>query len=378
MSLINQVLRDLEQRRETPSGVDGAVVTMPRYIVARGDSPFILSLLALLLVLLSLATGFLIWERLTQSSSVSSHSLPEVVTSIQNDTQASPPKQIQQQHHKQSHKQYGQQVETLIADTSNSHPEQNKVKKHSSRIKENRFSHKPVAETKAPVSSRAVKTETIDKAKLGSTGGTVEKQRRRLTEKQQASRAFQKGYAALRKGQIEKGERLFQQALAQYPQHIKSREMLAGIYIKAGRYVEASELLKQGVALNGGHSMFRKLYARVLLEQNALDSAVAILERRLPQMNEDIDYYALLAALYQRQGRHENAVALYQNMLRQNPMVGIWWIGMGISREKLGDSQAARAAYEKARASGTLAAPMVQYTDNRLTALNEIGYPDDD
>jgi len=154
--------------------------------------------------------------------------------------------------------------------------------------------------------------------------------------------------------------------------------MQAGIYIKAGRYVEASQLLKQGVALNAGHSMFRKLYARVLLEQDALDPAVTMLERSLPKMNQDVDYYALLAALYQRQGRHENAVALYQNMLKQNAMVGIWWIGMGISLEKLGDSQTARQAYKKARASGTLAAQMVQYTDNRLTALNEIGYPDEE
>jgi len=198
-----------------------------------------------------------------------------------------------------------------------------------------------------------------------------------LTEKQLTEQSFHQGYEALRKGQVQTGEQFFRKALSSSPGHAKSREMLAGIYIKAGRYVEAAQLLKQGVAINPGHSMFRKLYARVLLEQDALDTAVVVLERSLPNINQDVDYYALLAALYQRQGRHENAVALYRNMLRQNAMVGIWWIGMGISLEKLGDSEAARKAYEKARASGTLAAQMVQYTDNRLAALNEIGYPDE-
>ncbi len=153
--------------------------------------------------------------------------------------------------------------------------------------------------------------------------------------------------------------------------------MLAGIYIKSGRYVEAGQLLQQGIAIQPAHSMFRKLYARVLLEQQALDKAVAILEQRLPALAQDTDYYALLAALYQRQGRYENAAALYRKMLDTNPMVGLWWIGLGISLEKLEQNEAAREAYEKARASGTLAAQMIQYTDNRLAALQEIGYPDE-
>ncbi len=353
MSLINQVLKDLEQRREGPvSSADGSIVTMPRYTVARGDNPFVVYVFGALLIILSLVIGFLVWDRLVERSLSPVTSIVEVPTAAP----ATP-------------------VIIRPAAVSNSSRPAGAETKHIEKTKPEEKAETPV-KARLKTAAVAIAESEVQTEKTLVTG-TIEKQRRPLTEKQLADQSFHKGYAALRNAQVQQGERFFRKALSNSPGHVKSREMLAGIYIKAGRYVEAAQLLKQGVAINPGHSMFRKLYARVLLEQDGLDQAVAVLERSLPQISQDVDYYALLAALYQRQGRHDNAVALYQNMLKQNAMVGIWWIGMGISLEKLGDSDAARQAYEKARASGTLAAQMVQYTDNRLAALNEIGYPDE-
>ncbi len=358
MSLINQVLKDLEHRREgAVSSADGSILTTPRYTVARGGNPFILYVFAVVLIILSLLIGFLVWDRvvgeggpLIMSMGGTPAPAPTVTfrpsNAVPADPTAAPPAK-----------------DAIVGLVETNAPP---------------VIEKPEKKSAAPVKARRPVTESepVDPV-AATTAGSMEKQRRPLTQKQLTDQAFQKAYTALRKGQMAQAEQFFRKVLTGSPGHVKSREMLSGIYIKGGRYVEAGQLLKQGVAINPGYSLFRKLYARVLLEQDALDQAVVVLESKLPQLSQDVDYYALLAALYQRQGRHENAVALYQNMLKQNTMVGIWWIGLGISQEKLGDSEAARAAYEKARASGTLAAQMVQYTDNRLAALKEIGYPDE-
>jgi len=355
MSLINQVLKDLEHRREHPtSSGDGSILTMPRYTVARGSSSFILYVFAVVLLILSLLIGFLVWDRVVGDSG-------PLVMRV-GDTPPPAPT-----------------VTFRPADAEPASPSAAPPAKDAivGLVSPAPVNHAPVVnktvKKEKPVVQEADEREPIDMA----SSGTIEKQRRPLTQKQLTDQAFQKAYAALRKGQVTQAEEFFRTALTGSPGHVKSREMLAGIYIKGGRYVEAGELLKRGTVLNPAYSLFRKLYARVLLEQDALEQAVLVLEAKLPQLSEDLDYYALLAALYQRQGRHENAVAVYQNMLKQNSMVGIWWIGMGISLEKLDDNNAARQAYKKARASGTLAAQMVQYTDNRLAALKEIGYPDE-
>ena len=372
MSLINQVLKDLEQRREEPvSSAEGSIITMPRYTAAGGGNPFVVYVFGALLIILSLAIGFLVWDRLVEknrSSAITGVDMPASIPAPASTVAFRPPTAVPAT---------PPAVETMVTTETESISRPETVeKKRAQKIEPEKSTAAPVRaglKKAAPV----VASEDDLRVDDGVKSGTIEKQRRPLTEKQLAEQAFHKGYAALRKGQVQTGERFFRKALSSSPEHIRSREMLAGIYIKAGRYVEAAQLLKQGVAVNPDHSMFRKLYARVLLEQEGLDQAVAVLERSLPQISQDLDYYALLAALYQRQGRHENAVALYQNMLKQNAMVGIWWIGMGISLEKMNQSEAARKAYEKARASGTLAAQMLQYTDNRLAALNEIGYPDE-
>ncbi len=355
MSLINQVLKDLEHRREEPGlSSTGSFITTPRYMVARGSSATILYVFGAILLVLSLAIGFLFWDR------VSEIELPLVMTLGQ--TPPAPAVTFRP-------------VDAASASTTTKPPAEGTIVGlvTADKIDEKRKIKSARTNTETKIQS----ITALNEYDAAHGDGSIKKQVRQLTQKQRAEQAFHNAYASLKRGDVLHSEDLFRELLEQHPRHTRAREMLAGIYIKAGRYVEAAELLERGVNINPEHSMFRKLYARVLLEQDGLNKAVQVLEGRLPPIAQNVDYYALLAALYQRQGRHKNAVALYQNMLKENTMVGIWWIGLGISQEKLGESVAARQAYEKARASGTLAVEMIQYADNRLAALKEIGFPEE-
>jgi MSHA biogenesis protein MshN len=196
-----------------------------------------------------------------------------------------------------------------------------------------------------------------------------------LNNKQLAEIAYNKGYQFLQQGSMHKGKEHLREALSLYIPHIRAREMLAGIYIKSGSLISAAELLSEGVKLVPEYPLFAQLYARVLLEQNKPQLAVQVLERGAEISVVDPDYYALLAASYQRISKHDKAVELYLRLVKIRPNEGVWWLGLAISLEKTGKNKQAVEAYQRAQKTGSLKSGLVKFTNNRVSALKEIGFP---
>ena len=199
---------------------------------------------------------------------------------------------------------------------------------------------------------------------------------RPLNSKQLAEIAYQKGYQFLQQGRMHQGKESLRKALSLYIPHIKAREMLAGIYIKSGRFINAAELLSEGVKIVPEYSLFAQLYARVLLEQKNPKLAIKILEQGSAEINIEPDYYALLAATYQRVNNHNKAIEIYLQLVKISSKQGIWWLGLGVSLEKSGKNKEALEAYQRAEKTGNLKSGLVKFTNNRISALQEIGFPE--
>ena len=223
-----------------------------------------------------------------------------------------------------------------------------------------------------------IEDDNVDDAVDNSAPSKLKKTSRPLNSRQLAEIAYKKGYQFLQKGQMREGKEYLREALSLYIPHIKAREMLAGIYIKSGHFINAAELLSEGVKIAPEYPLFAKLYARVLLEQNNPKLAVKILEQGSASvpMNNEPDYYALLAATYQRVNDHQNAVDIYLQLVKIHPAAGVWWLGLGISLEKSGKNKEAVEAYQRAQKTGSLKAGLIKFTNNRVSALKEIGFPE--
>jgi len=198
----------------------------------------------------------------------------------------------------------------------------------------------------------------------------VKKQQRQLNSSQQAELAYQKGYQLLQQNKIYSAEAKLLLALEHDAKHINAREMLVGLYLKAGRKVEAEGLLNKGLLHLPNYSNFAKLRARILLDNNQVNKAVKTLLKHKPTLLADPNFYALLAASYQRQNNHAAAANTYVKLLKINPREGIWWVGMAISLEALNKDEQARDAYEKARQTGTLNTRITNYSNQRFKILN--------
>jgi len=106
-----------------------------------------------------------------------------------------------------------------------------------------------------------------------------------------------------------------------------------------------------------------------LLAQGKIADAITSLQASPPAIKDYPDYHAMLAALLQQDGQHNEAARLYQALVVLNPDAGLWWLGLAVSEDKQGRYEQARAAYQRASASGALSAQMMRYARQRLTAI---------
>ena len=200
----------------------------------------------------------------------------------------------------------------------------------------------------------------------------IQKKLRPLDNSKRAEMAYQQGYEYISRGQQAAGEQQLKRALQLQAGHTRSREMLAVLYLQQQRLSEAGEVLTQGMKQAPNYLPFREIYARTLMAQNQLPSAIAMLTEHLPDMSRHPNYYALLAGLYQQNQQHEQAAAEYLKLVKMNPQQSRWWLGLGISLEKMSKSKEAVSAYQKAREL-KLPARLMKYVDGRLQELEASG-----
>jgi len=240
---------------------------------------------------------------------------------------------------------------------------------------------RPKPETSAKVTpampaevADASKTETLEEP-IDNTPVKFSRSTVPMRPEQKAELSYQNGYAHLRGQRNRQAEQSLRRALDMESGHVKARELLSGIYIKQGRWVEASELLREGLTYSPEHRTFSKLYARALMQLNRDVQAIAVLKRYAPPVKSDPYYFAILAALYQRQDQHNLAAEVYATLVSIEPSNGVWWVGLGISLEALGRNQDAVQAYGHASKTGNLRSKVARFTNNRLLALEELNFP---
>ena len=66
---------------------------------------------------------------------------------------------------------------------------------------------------------------------------------------------------------------------------------------------------------------------------------------------------------------HAEAAAAYRRVLQIAPKRAVWWMGLGLSLEALGDRARALQAYGRAQRLGTLTGEVRSFVDARVIAL---------
>lgn len=171
----------------------------------------------------------------------------------------------------------------------------------------------------------------------------------------------------LANGQFGRGEARLRRLLEERPDLTEAHELLASSLIQRRRHQSATSALEAGLEQAREPARLAVLLGRLLIERGEVNRARSILTEHAPPMSEAPAYHLLLAAAYRQAGEHSNAAQHYRALSEFLPRHGAVWIGLGASLESLERPQEAVEAYNRALDSDDERA--ARFARTRLSAL---------
>jgi len=221
------------------------------------------------------------------------------------------------------------------------------------------FEAKPVAHEKS-VTQLALLSKPTDKP-------TVKKQ---LNSAQQASHDYHQAIAYLQQGRVAEAMDLLRQVLLAIPEHQDARQMLTGLLVDNQRHEEAMDVLQAGLNLSLAQPEYAQTLARLQLEAGQLSSALNTLATSLPYAKQQADYQALMAMVLQRLSRQQEAIFHYQQALSLGGQAPTWLVGLGVALQSEGRAEEAKLAFQQAQ-RGNLTPELAQFVDQRLKQVSQ-------
>jgi len=192
-----------------------------------------------------------------------------------------------------------------------------------------------------------------------------------LTKDEQVRLAYAEASNTLQQGNTTKAKKLLRKVLLLDFTHIQARKTLASLLFREQQYDEAIEVLDLGRIQHPEDVTFTLLLARIHTERGQDPVAVNLLESVNPDVASNSDFYALLAALYQRSAQYKKAAVVYEKLLRVYPGRAVWWMGLGLSLQSTERKQDALSAYKRALSAQGLTVELKRFIQKRMQILQQ-------
>lgn len=380
MSLINKMLLDLDKRHAPQAGMAAPdTAGLAEHVRARPSherSSRLIWLTVAVSMSMLLALGWVAWVmwQPTLDSPVSARAQAPTAPPAPKEAASSPADPTPE-----AHAAIAQAAAPLLQDASNPAPADSasRIAPERKKLAERRRvpeSAVPPSPSRARSSSppRPAKSvaPTVQTAEGGdpAESGKIDR-RSSATTRDRAEDEFRRGATLVNQGRLAEGMDSLRGALEIDPRHGPARQTLVALLLEARRVDEAVPILQQGLALNAQNTEFAMLLARIMVERNDIPGALSLLEKHAAPQDRSPEFHAFTAALYQRLDRHAEAIERYQTALRLAPSPGIWWVGLGISRQAAGQPKEALEAFTRAKSAGNLTSDLTGFVDQRLRQL---------
>lgn len=177
---------------------------------------------------------------------------------------------------------------------------------------------------------------------------------------------YQNALNSAESGELDRAIQQLSALVDHYPSYHAAREALIRFLMQSGHKDQAEDLLASGLRLQPYYPPFVEIKARLWVDEGRVQEALRLLKKAPPALSSNPDYYAFLAALYQRLGQFSAAENLYQQLTALHPEKGVFWLGLGVTEESLGKNEQAMEAYARADQSPDLDPQLRGYVGTRL------------
>lgn len=231
--------------------------------------------------------------------------------------------------------------------------------------------HEPVGKL-ASKAKNAAESVVIAKAKPVAerqSSPAISKQVRQETPQQRAEEEYRKAVVSLQQGQPQEAREGFKRALKYNPTFAAARLALSGLLLESRQMVEAEHVLREGLELDIRQPGLAMMLARVQVDKGDIQAGLETLQKTLPYAIGNADYHAFMAALLLRESRHTDAVEHYRAALNLKPS-GVWYMGLGISLQAMQRLPEAEDAFQHAISSGALDPELQAFVEKRLKQIS--------
>ncbi len=192
-----------------------------------------------------------------------------------------------------------------------------------------------------------------------------------VSEDEEDTLAVQEALGLIANNQLAKAYEILETHINENRYAHQSRETYAKLLVSAQQYQDAYNLLESGLALTPNHPGFKKVKARILILNGQVVDAVQLLLARAPRVADDPEYHEILASAQLATKDFAGASISYSGLVGVNQTEGKFWYGYAAAQELLGNSEVAKQAYSRAVQQASLSASLRRRSQDRLLALGQ-------
>lgn len=402
MSVINQMLKDLEERSPEP----GQAV-IPVAVNNKSSTIKIVSISLVVLISLNLL-GLYIWnlqERVSASELKVKEQSTNPVTNINKELPQKPVETSQQNQKNLGQNSSAQQVvelkkiklqttslqetkadlaivspQQVIAEDQTSIPtlvpkssiapialtQSESVKQMSAKSK----SSQKKATTPEALNSKLVGNEVVIPTPVKApTESKMTVSRRQMTPEELVLQKLARAEKAIKSNDIIKAEALFEEVLIINPHNKQARKKLAALWFGRKSYQQATNLLSQGIALDRNDAELRLLKARIHQQQGQYKAVYDTL-KPLARIEQQ-EYQVMLANVSQRIEQYDSAIKAYKVLIDMQEFSGRWHLGLAIVYDKTSQFSLAVTEYTLSLTKSDLSIASAEFAQQRIQALGE-------
>ena len=367
MSVVNQMLKDLEQREQAQTGGASAVYQAP----AQQTSSKTRLLIGLLIVSVLILGGALVWTFFT--SPVSEDTAQDSTTEVQSSLPEA------------SLNERPSVARPMQVNTPKTDPEPEVVVTNETTEPEASSPAESVPGTEAIDTQSDVLTppaSSVDTLAHSSVhlpeqaDVEVPEEQPQAVFSKQSSSAEQQGVslreqalAAVRAGQDTQAIALLERLIASESDNVAARKKLAALLFANGQAIRAQAVLESGIQQQPQESSMRLMLSRLLAQQQLTQSAFDTLNPGIELQPITVEFLSYRASLADQLSEFDVALADYQRLTQLQPAEARWWLGLGIASERNQQSNLALEAYQKALALNQLSIDVQRFVQQRSALL---------
>ncbi|RLA05821.1 MAG: hypothetical protein DRQ47_00160 [Gammaproteobacteria bacterium] len=361
MSVINQMLKELEQRK-TPEVGDNAAVLPISHSVTDNKSNWIKIAILMVLVTILIVAIFMMYRL----SSVEEIKTPLASEAMNTEPVIAEPVIAEQAAKESIDEKVVASVERIEPGVS---AKEDKVIEQAIQVQQPEPI--PVQKEQLIEQESVVKQEVVAKPEPinNDQPKRVVKSQPQVALKAQAVNLYKSARREVKANQLFAAIKLLSEALEKDPSFHKARILLQSLLLQKQQIDTLEKQLTSSLHQWPDIHEYRQIQARLLLQQGAPEKALLALQSKIPSITVAPDFHALLAYAAQQAKNDLLAVKHYQLLLAEQPGRADWWLGLAVSQERLGNNKEALSCYRQSVGRPGLSQSILKYAKQRIKAL---------